>query len=142
VGRILVTSLHSYATPFIRYDIGDVGTLLDSCPCGHHGPVLSHIYGRAKSFVKHADGTETMFFLRGKEMTAIARLDEYRIRQTGFQNIVVEIGGRESLSLAESSALAALVKEHAGEEFAVEIKATPKIDWGHGVKRLGFACEI
>ncbi len=142
VGRILVTNLHSHATPFIRYDVGDVGTLLECCPCGHDGPVLSNIYGRAKSFVKHADGTETMFFLRGKELTAIARLDEYRIRQTGFQNIVVEIGGRDQLSAVEMSGLTALIKEHAGEEFAVEIKPTPQIDWGHSVKRLGFACEI
>jgi len=142
VGRILVTNLHSHATPFIRYDVGDVGTLLECCPCGHDGPVLSHIYGRAKSFVKHADGTETMFFLRGKELTAIARLDEYRIRQTGFQNIVVEIGGRDQLSAVEMSGLTALIKEHAGEEFAVEIKPTPQIEWGHSVKRLGFACEI
>ena len=34
LGRILLTHLHSYATPFIRYDVGDLGTLADTCECG------------------------------------------------------------------------------------------------------------
>ncbi|WP_204310603.1 hypothetical protein, partial [Escherichia coli] len=46
-GLVLVTHLHSYATPFIRYDLGDIATLADRCPCGHDGPVLSNIQGRS-----------------------------------------------------------------------------------------------
>ncbi len=49
VGRLLVTHLHSYATPLIRYDIGDFGKLHDQCPCGHDGPTISHIYGQGKA---------------------------------------------------------------------------------------------
>ena len=43
LGRIIITHLHSYATPFIRYDIGDLGKLSDVCSCGHDGPVLSNV---------------------------------------------------------------------------------------------------
>src|SRR5208282_1529857 len=48
LGRVLVTHLHSYATPFVRYDIGDLATLSEGCGCGHEGPVLSNILGRKK----------------------------------------------------------------------------------------------
>jgi phenylacetate-coenzyme A ligase PaaK-like adenylate-forming protein len=34
LGSALVTHLHSYATPFIRYELGDLACLADKCPCG------------------------------------------------------------------------------------------------------------
>jgi phenylacetate-CoA ligase len=41
-GRILVTALHQYATPLIRYDTGDTGALHAGCPgCGLDVPALS-----------------------------------------------------------------------------------------------------
>ena len=60
LGNILVTHLHAYATPFIRYEIGDLGVLSPRCKCGHDGPVLSHLVGRGKSLVKHGDGHLTV----------------------------------------------------------------------------------
>ena len=142
VGRVLVTHLHSYATPFIRYDIGDLATLDRSCPCGHDGPILSNIVGRRKALIRHADGRVSQFFLRGKELAAIAKFDEYRIRQVDIKNIIVEIGGRDSLTPEEVSAFVKLIKKHAGDEFEVTVKAAAQIDWGHDIKRLGFCSDI
>jgi phenylacetate-coenzyme A ligase PaaK-like adenylate-forming protein len=142
MGRVLVTHLHSYATPFIRYDLGDAATLEPRCPCGHDGPVLSNIYGRSKSLVKHADGRVSIFLLRGKEMTAVARFNEYRLRQTDLQTIVVELGGRDALAPEETEALIALVRSHAGDDIEVRIKPVAEIDWGQGTKRLGFVSDV
>jgi len=142
VGRVLVTHLHSYATPFIRYDLGDVATLDKLCPCGHDGPVLSNIYGRSKALLKHADGRVSIFFPRGKELAAIAKFDEFRIRQANIKTIVVEIGGRNSLTPEETAAFIALIKLHAGDEFDVNVKAVAQIDWGHSIKRLGFYSDV
>jgi phenylacetate-CoA ligase len=64
LGRILLTHLHSYATPFIRYDVGDLGALADTCKCGHDGQTLSSIMGRSKDLIKHADGRLTRFHIR------------------------------------------------------------------------------
>lgn len=141
-GRVLITHLHSYATPFIRYDIGDVASFAERCPCGHDGPVVSNIYGRAKSQLRHRDGRVSIFYLRGKEMAAVAKFDDYRIRQTELNTIVVDIGGRESLTPDETDAFIALIKLHAGDEFKVRINPTAEIDWGDSVKRLGFRSEV
>jgi phenylacetate-CoA ligase len=41
-GRVLVTALHHYATPLLRYDTGDTAALHDGCPgCGLAVPSLS-----------------------------------------------------------------------------------------------------
>jgi hypothetical protein len=78
LGRVLLTHLHSYATPFIRYDVGDFGALADTCKCGHDGPTLSDIMGRSKALIKHADGRLTRFHVRASEMTKVAAVEEYR----------------------------------------------------------------
>jgi phenylacetate-coenzyme A ligase PaaK-like adenylate-forming protein len=142
LGRVLVTHLHSYATPFIRYDIGDVASFGNSCPCGHDGPILSNVYGRAKALLKHPDGRVSIFFPRGKELAAIAKFDEFRIRQTAPERIVLEIGGSKTLSEGEKSAFVRVIKEHAGGDFTVEVMAVAAIDWGKNSKRFGFFSEV
>ena len=67
---------------------------------------------------------------------------EYRIRQTDFDRIVVEIGGRSELSTDEIAAITTFLKQRAGEEFSIEVKACPQIDWGESRKRPGFRCEV
>jgi phenylacetate-coenzyme A ligase PaaK-like adenylate-forming protein len=142
LGRVLVTRLHSYATPFIRYDVGDVASLADRCACGHDGPTLSDVYGRSKALLKHPDGRVSIFHIHGDELSNIAKFDEYRIRQIDVRTIVVEIGGRESLTSDETAAFINLIKTHAGGNFEVQLKPVSKIEWGLSIKRLGFHSEV
>ncbi|MGP8232420.1 MAG: hypothetical protein ACLQL2_07105 [Methylovirgula sp.] len=141
-GHVLVTRLHSYATPFIRYDIGDIASLHKSCPCGYQGPVLSNIYGRTKQLLKHPDGHVTPFFVRGADVLEIADISEFRIRQTELQTIVVEIAAPEILPPAKVDAFRQLIKTYASADFDIQIRQVSKIDWGADTKRLGFRNEL
>jgi phenylacetate-coenzyme A ligase PaaK-like adenylate-forming protein len=142
LGRVLVTHLHSYATPFVRYDIGDFASLSDGCRCGHDGPALSNIYGQKKRLLRRADGTIVPFSMKAENILKIVKCDEYRIRQVDFGTITLEIGGVDRLSPDQINAFTALFHKHAGDEFDVRIAAVPKIDWGRDVKRLGFRSEV
>jgi phenylacetate-CoA ligase len=142
LGRVLVTHLHSYATPFIRYDVGDLASYHDRCPCGHDGPALSDIYGRTKGLVKHPDGSLSVFFILGEELRSIASFDEFRFRQVSLNKIVAEIGGRDTLSADEIASFTHFIKERAGGDFEVEVIAVREIAWGQNIKRLGFHNEL
>jgi phenylacetate-coenzyme A ligase PaaK-like adenylate-forming protein len=142
VGKILVTHLHSYATPFIRYDLGDLGCLSQDCPCGHGGPTIHDLQGRSSSLLRHRDGRLSGFHIRGQQLSALAEFAEYRIRQTDFAKIVIEIGGRSELRTDEIVALTDFLQYRAGPEFEIEVRACREIDWGHSVKRLGFISEV
>jgi phenylacetate-CoA ligase len=51
-GEIVVTGLHNYAMPLIRYKIGDLGVLTgEKCPCGRSWPLLKSIEGRSNDLV-------------------------------------------------------------------------------------------
>jgi len=142
LGRVLVTHLHSYATPFVRYDIGDLATLSHRCGCGHDGPALSNIQGRRKRLLKRADGSVVPFLMKAENILRIVKCDDYRIRQTEFNAIEVEIGGVESLTPNQTASLKDAFKEHAGDEFHVRINAVRSINWGNDIKRLGFRSEL
>lgn len=141
-GKVLVTHLHSYATPFIRYDLGDIASLSPSCECGHNGPTLSNIIGRSKALLKHADGRYSVFHLRGGQMAEAIELDEYRIRQTTLTDIVVEIARERDLSAEECETVRSLVRKFSGDEFNIHILSVRNIDWGESKKRLGFRNEL
>lgn len=50
-GRIVLTGLHNYAMPFIRYDTEDVAVVGPrDCPCGCQLPTISRIGGRTVEF--------------------------------------------------------------------------------------------
>ena len=142
LGRVLVTHLHSYATPFIRYDIGDLASLASECACGHRGPTLSNVYGRGKNLLKHRDGTISPFYVGAPLIEKLPKFKDYRIRQTDVGTLIVEVGGRTDLNPNERNAIISLVKKQAGDEFQVEVGVVPEIDWRGSVKRLGFYNEV
>jgi phenylacetate-coenzyme A ligase PaaK-like adenylate-forming protein len=142
LGRVLVTHLHSYATPFIRYDLDDLACLGAKCPCGHNGPTIYNLYGRVSSAIKHRDGRMSPFSIRLKTLETLVDFTEYRIRQTAYDKIVIEFGGRSELKPQEIAAVSSYLQESAGPEFDIEIKASKEIDWGQSRKRLPFRCEI
>ncbi len=142
LGKVLVTHLHSYATPFIRYDLGDLACLRAKCPCGHDGPTIYNLQGRASSVIKHRDGRLSTFYVRGQDLAALADFTEFRIRQTALDRIVVELGGRPKLKADEVTAVTTFLQKRAGPEFDIEVEPCEQIDWGQSRKRLGFRCEI
>ena len=56
-GDLVVTDLHNYAMPFVRYRNGDRGALrTDACPCGRGLPLLRNIEGRSLDALRSSDG--------------------------------------------------------------------------------------
>jgi phenylacetate-coenzyme A ligase PaaK-like adenylate-forming protein len=143
VGRLLVTHLHSYATPIIRYDLGDFGRLEERCPCGHDGPTLSNIFGRGKHFLRHPNGSLVPFYLSTRALLGVVPgFTECRVRQNELDTIDVELGGRETISEEEKSNLTKLMTAATDPAFKVRVKATDRIDWSGSPKQLLFTSSV
>ena len=56
-GRIVLTALHNYATPLIRYEIGDLATVGRPCACGRGLPVIAKVLGRHRNMMVSPDGS-------------------------------------------------------------------------------------
>ncbi len=56
-GDILLTELHNFSMPFLRLDLGDMGSYsTESCPCGRGLGLMHSIEGRQNSFFRTPDG--------------------------------------------------------------------------------------
>jgi len=56
VGKVVVTDLQNYATPMIRYEIGDYAEMGGTCRCGRGLPLLKRLSGRRRNLVANPDG--------------------------------------------------------------------------------------
>ena len=50
-GRVVITDLHNFATPILRYDIGDLAEVGAPCPCGRGLPTVRRIVGRSRNLI-------------------------------------------------------------------------------------------
>ena len=57
-GRLVVTAFGNYATPLVRYDIGDFAKLSErtTCRCGRRGILVERIIGRVDDYIVTPDG--------------------------------------------------------------------------------------
>lgn len=89
-GRILATSLYNFATPFIRYETGDIGIISSvKCSCGREMPLLKEIIGRTTDFLRLNDtiiGSPVLTVLMGK-----FDIEQYQIIQKNVDSIVCRI---------------------------------------------------
>lgn len=58
-GRVVLTDLHNFARPFIRYDTGDLAVAVsENCSCGRGFPLLGPIEGRSLDCLRTPSGAE------------------------------------------------------------------------------------
>jgi phenylacetate-CoA ligase len=100
-GNVLITSLNGYATPFIRYDIGDTGRILkDECPCGRKLSLFSPI-GRDYEYFVHSDGTFTFF----RDLNTVFEdlpIKDFQIVQQTLDEILIKIVPRQGFKQAHA----------------------------------------
>ena len=59
LGKLLLTDLHNFAFPLIRYEIGDYGRLLSrECTCGLPLPLMDNVKGRREAVIKTPSGNQ------------------------------------------------------------------------------------
>ena len=140
-GHLLITHLTSYATPFIRYYIGYIGTVRDECPCGFNGQTIAHLFGRITVTLRNEDGTRSGIMIRATELEKLPPLKEFRVRQIGFKTLVFEVitNYRDAETARK---LRGYILGLIGQDFEVDVRFCDTIDWGQTSKRQGFRCEI
>ena len=105
-GRVVLTSLHSFAMPLIRYAIGDYAEVGGPCPCGRGLPVLRRVLGRERNRVVLPDGRRTWPDISAL-WAAIPDVEQIQLIQCGQDHVDVCYAREQPLSPAE---------EHAGGE--------------------------
>ena len=119
-GRVLVTDLHNFATPLIRYDIGDFSVAGALCPCGRGLPTIERIAGRERNLLRLPDGTRYWPLTGYGMFREIAPVIQYQLVQHDLLRVEVRLAVERDLSEGEEAALAAQIAKALGHPFGIE----------------------
>ena len=143
MGRVLVTDLHNFATPLIRYEIGDYAIPGGPCACGRGLPRLERIVGRERNLVRHPGGHRCWPFVGYGRYRKVAPVQQYQLVQHDLETIEMRLVVERALSGTEEHALRAVVQESLGHPFDIELSYhSGRLQPGPSGKTEEFVCLI
>jgi phenylacetate-CoA ligase len=131
-GRVVVTNLHSYAMPIIRYELGDICTPSDSlCSCGIQFPLMSVVEGRVDDMVKTPSGRVISPNSITNVMETVDGIGQFRVIQEKKDLMVIEIVAGAKFSQDTPLKAQNLVGELVGDDMRIEVRMVSEISKEH-----------
>ncbi|OAD91031.1 AMP-binding protein [Aequorivita soesokkakensis] len=100
-GKIVITSLHNKAHPFIRYEIGDYGALSEESTLKK--PILKKLTGRTNDFAILPSGKKaagmTFYVVTKKIMEESGNIKEFKVIQTKIDTFEINYVSEEALTV-------------------------------------------
>ena len=118
-GRVVLTPLHNFAMPLIRYELGDYAEVGAPCDCGRGLPVISRIHGRRRNMIVLPDGKRHWPSLPSALWLSVAAIRQFRVVQTTPDSLEVTYVMDRPLTDPEQKKLDAALAERMGHAFGV-----------------------
>lgn len=138
-GRVVVTVLHNFAAPLVRYDTGDWALAGPAaCDCGRTLATLARVLGRARNRLRACDGrwvwpTFDPWLLPGAE-----GLLDWQVRQQGPGRFEMRLAVAERFDAGCHEVLARALQADLGERCEIAFVTVDRIDRGPGARREPF----
>lgn len=124
VGKVLVTGLHNFAMPLIRYDIGDYAEVGEPCSCGRGLPVLNRILGRQRNMFTLPDGRTRWPVVEARDLTAafdeLPPITKFQLIQRTVERLEVNLVTLRQLTAKEEETIRKYLQR--GLEFDFEVQ--------------------
>ncbi len=120
-GRVLITDLHNFASPLVRYEIGDYAEAGGECSCGRGLPTLRKILGRERNLIVKPDNTRHWPVFGFHEFSKIRSVLQYQFIQHDVHRLEMRVHTDSPLKAAEKSELREIVLRHLDAPFTLEI---------------------
>jgi len=141
-GRVIVTPLHNFATPLLRYEVGDYAELGEMCSCGRGLPVLKRILGRGRDVVVLPNGERRFGWLNSRGFAKIEALIQHQIVQKSPQEIEVKLVANRTLTTEETAIVRATIIESFGHDFTLTFSYHDELPRSASGKFFVFRSEV
>lgn len=145
VGNVLLTSLMNYATPLIRYEIGDFAEWGTPCACGRGSPVIRRIYGRSRNRLILPSG-ESRFPYLGERADVPdnikSKILKFQIIQQNVHDIEVKLVVTKALTKEQESILLSMFHTNFVYPFNIFITYHDDIPLGPNGKYEEFISRV
>jgi len=121
-GRVIVSNLHNFAMPLLRYDLGDYAEAGEACPCGRGLPTLKRVLGRRRNMLT-LPGGERQWPLSGVyEYRDIAPIRRAQMVQLDLERIEMRLIADRPVTADEERRLTEVIHRWVGHPFQVGFK--------------------
>jgi len=121
VGKLIVTSLKSWAMPLVRYETGDLALVPKrSCDCGQSSPSIMRIEGRHGVSIFTKTGRQFSSYQILSLVQSLG-LPDYQVVQTTAGSLEVRFPKQTNISVAAFQRLERRIAEYLGEPMHVTI---------------------
>jgi len=145
VGRVLITALHNFATPLLRYELGDYAAFGEACACGRGLPVITRIHGRKRNRIVYPDGRAEFPYLgeHGQihALTGV-RISAFQIVQRSVEDIEIRLVGERQFTADETAKVVQKFQRNFGHPFRISITFWDEIPKGSRGKFEEFVSEV
>ncbi|MBW1881003.1 MAG: phenylacetate--CoA ligase family protein [Deltaproteobacteria bacterium] len=142
VGRVVVTSLHNFAMPLIRYDLGDFAEVGEPCSCGRGLPVLRRILGRVRNSLLTPGGDRQWVYFGTAAMVEKLPIVQHQLVQTEPDAIELRVVMERPMTPDDAQWLEEHVKAHLPYPFRVTVSAHDILPRSASGKFEDFVCEV
>ncbi len=141
-GRILVTDLHNFAMPFIRYEIGDLAEFGPPCSCGRGLPTVQRIYGRVRNMLKLESGEQIFPDIAALHLNEIAPLRQYQMIQKSYSDIEMKLNLARPFEGDEEAHMRKMILDALGRPFNLHLVHVEDIPRHPSGKFEDFISEV
>jgi phenylacetate-CoA ligase len=118
-GRVVVTSLHNFAMPLLRYELNDYAEAGGPCSCGRGLPTIARILGRSRNMLRLPGGGERWPLVGFDRYREIAPIRQYQLVQRTLEEIEARFVTDRPLTREEEERLASVIQSSLGHAFRV-----------------------
>ena len=141
-GRVVVTDLHNFAMPLVRYEIGDYAELGPPCGCGRGLPVLARIAGRVRNMLVTANGERFWPPLGSRKFIEVAPVLQHQIAQKEYDLLEARLVTAQPLDASQEERLREMILAGMPPGMRLMFRYCDSIPRGAGGKFEDFVCEV
>jgi phenylacetate-CoA ligase len=141
-GRVIVTALHNFAMPLVRYELGDYAEVGSLCGCGRGLPVLARIVGRVRNMLILADGRRYWPSFGSRGLNEVAPVLRHQFVQKSHDVIEARLVTAQPLTLEQEEGLRRHILSKLPAPFEIRFAFVSEITRSAGGKYEDFLSEI
>ena len=139
---MVVTTLHNFSMPLIRYEIGDYAEVGHSCSCGRGLPVLTRILGRQRNMLVFPNGEKKWPILPMSTLSAVHPVRQFQFVQKSPDTIELRLVTDRVLNEAEEREFTGILHDRFNHPFRITFSYPERIPRSKTGKYEDFVSEI
>ena len=141
-GRVVLTVLHNFRTPFIRYEVGDMASLSSApCPCGRGLPLLTRVQGKARPHFKLAGNRLKHSSGLVHAITTVGVHHQHQVIQKSLDHVIVRIVPSSTWTANHNEQLIQTVRAFFESPVRVQLEVKDRLELLPGGKLQSMVCE-